>query len=83
MNGDDKDSLLSSERRRQILSIIAEKRSITVVELAALFPVSAITLRRDLDRLAAENLVERVHGGAMTPLGHRRGARGPPSSTST
>ena len=62
----DKDSLLSSERRRRILSIIAEKRSVTVVELAALFPVSPITLRRDLDRLAAENLVERVHGGAMT-----------------
>lgn len=63
---EDREALLSSERRRRILSIIAEKRSVTVVELAAIFPVSAITLRRDLDRLAAENLVERVHGGAMT-----------------
>ena len=66
MTAEEKDSLLSSERRRRILALIAEKRSVTVVELAALFPVSAITLRRDLDRLAAENLVERVHGGAMT-----------------
>ena len=62
----DREGLLSSERRRRILSLIAEKRSVTVVELAAIFPVSAITLRRDLDRLAEENLVERVHGGAMT-----------------
>jgi DeoR family transcriptional regulator, fructose operon transcriptional repressor len=65
MTREDGDSLLSSERRRRILEIVAEKRSVTVVELAAIFPVSPITLRRDLDRLAGENLVERVHGGAM------------------
>jgi DeoR/GlpR family transcriptional regulator of sugar metabolism len=65
MSGEETENLLSSERRRRILEIVAEKRSITVVELAALFPVSPITLRRDLDRLAGENLVERVHGGAM------------------
>jgi DeoR family fructose operon transcriptional repressor len=63
--GEETDNLLSSERRRRILSIIAEKRSVTVVELAAMFPVSPITLRRDLDRLAGESLIERVHGGAM------------------
>ena len=63
---EDQEGILSSERRRRILSVIAEKRSVTVVELAAMFPVSAITLRRDLDRLAADNLLERVHGGAMT-----------------
>jgi DeoR/GlpR family transcriptional regulator of sugar metabolism len=65
MSREDSESLLSSERRRRILEIVAEKRSVTVVELAAMFPVSPITLRRDLDRLAGENLVERVHGGAM------------------
>lgn len=65
MGREDAESLLSSERRRRILEIVSEKRSVTVVELAAMFPVSPITLRRDLDRLAGENLVERVHGGAM------------------
>lgn len=65
MSRDDSDSLLSSERRRRILELVTERRSVTVVELAAMFPVSPITLRRDLDRLAGENLVERVHGGAM------------------
>ena len=58
-------SILSSERRRSILELVAKKRSVTVIELAELFPVSPITPRRDLDRLAEENLVERVHGGAM------------------
>jgi DeoR family transcriptional regulator, aga operon transcriptional repressor len=58
-------SPLSSVRRRSILEIVAKKRSVTVAELAAIFPVSPITLRRDLDRLAGENAIERVHGGAM------------------
>jgi DeoR/GlpR family transcriptional regulator of sugar metabolism len=62
---EDSDSLLSSERRRRILEIVAERRSVTVVELSSLFSVSPITLRRDLDRMAGENLIERVHGGAM------------------
>jgi DeoR/GlpR family transcriptional regulator of sugar metabolism len=58
-------TLLSSERRQKILQIVIEKRSISVDELAALFPVSAITVRRDLDKLAQEGSLRRVHGGAM------------------
>jgi DeoR/GlpR family transcriptional regulator of sugar metabolism len=61
----DGDTIMSSERRRKILEMVAARRSITVLELAELFPVSAITIRRDLDRLAADRLIERVHGGAM------------------
>jgi DeoR/GlpR family transcriptional regulator of sugar metabolism len=61
----DGDSLMSSERRRKVLERINARRSITVLELAEAFPVSAITIRRDLDRLAADHLIERVHGGAM------------------
>jgi DeoR/GlpR family transcriptional regulator of sugar metabolism len=45
--------------------MVNERRSITVLDLAELYPVSAITIRRDLDRLADEHLIERVHGGAM------------------
>jgi DeoR/GlpR family transcriptional regulator of sugar metabolism len=59
------ESLMSSERRRKILDIVNERRSITVLELAEQYPVSAITIRRDLDKLADEHLIERVHGGAM------------------
>jgi DeoR/GlpR family transcriptional regulator of sugar metabolism len=64
-NDADGDSLMSSERRRKILEIINARRSITVLDLAESFPVSAITIRRDLDRLAMDHLIERVHGGAM------------------
>jgi DeoR/GlpR family transcriptional regulator of sugar metabolism len=65
MPQNDSDSLMSSERRRKLLELVNARRSVTVLELAEAFPVSAITIRRDLDRLAAEHLVERVHGGAM------------------
>ncbi len=65
MAGNGEDSLMSSERRRKILEIVAARRSVTVLDLAEMVPVSAITIRRDLDRLAAEHLIERVHGGAM------------------
>jgi len=65
MSGASDESLMSSERRRQILDTVNERRSITVLELAELYTVSAITVRRDLDRLAEDHLVERVHGGAM------------------
>jgi len=65
MPQNDSDSLMSSERRRKILEIVNARRSVTVLDLAEEFPVSAITIRRDLDRLAAEHLVERVHGGVM------------------
>ena len=60
-----KNNLLSSERRQKILEFVTEKRSVSVDELTALFPVSAITVRRDLDRLSEAGLLRRVHGGAM------------------
>ena len=59
------ENLLSTDRRMRILEIVNQKRSISVDDLAKLFPVSTITIRRDLDRLAAEKLLRRVHGGAM------------------
>jgi len=58
-------SVLSSARRRSILEIVSKKRVVTITELAEAFSVSSVTLRRDLDRLADEDLIERVHGGAM------------------
>lgn len=57
-------NILSFERRRRILDIVNQKISISVDNLARYFPVSTITIRRDLDRLAEENLLKRVHGGA-------------------
>jgi DeoR/GlpR family transcriptional regulator of sugar metabolism len=59
------ESLLSFERRQRIVAAVNERRSVSVEELAASFMVSPITIRRDLDRLAEEHLIRRVHGGAV------------------
>jgi DeoR family fructose operon transcriptional repressor len=65
MVGNMKVYLLSSERRQRILDVVNQKRAVSVEELAEHFPVSTITIRRDLDKLAEEKLMQRVHGGAM------------------
>jgi len=59
-------TLLASDRRQKILDIVNQRKSISVEELSERFPVSSITIRRDLDKLAQDNLLQRVHGGAMT-----------------
>jgi DeoR family fructose operon transcriptional repressor len=51
-------------RRAQILERIRRDGGVSVAELARAHDVSAITVHRDLEQLAAEGLVERVHGGA-------------------
>jgi DeoR/GlpR family transcriptional regulator of sugar metabolism len=51
-------------RRAQILERIQREGGVSVAELARAHDVSAITVHRDLEILAAEGLVERVHGGA-------------------
>jgi DeoR/GlpR family transcriptional regulator of sugar metabolism len=51
-------------RRAQILERIQRDGGVSVAELARDHSVSAITVHRDLEMLAREGLVERVHGGA-------------------
>jgi DeoR/GlpR family transcriptional regulator of sugar metabolism len=51
-------------RRAEILELIRRSGGVSVAELAQLHSVSPITVHRDLEQLAAEGLVERVHGGA-------------------
>jgi DeoR/GlpR family transcriptional regulator of sugar metabolism len=51
-------------RRAQILERIQRDGGVSVAELARDHEVSAITVHRDLEQLAREGLVERVHGGA-------------------
>ena len=56
--------VLASARRHLIRQIIDEKGQIAVSQLAAQLNVSEMTVRRDLDHLAAAGLVSRDHGGA-------------------
>lgn len=56
--------MLAGDRRNKILKAIEEKESVSIKELSEFFEVSEMTIRRDLDELSHQRLVERIHGGA-------------------
>src|SRR5436189_5924419 len=56
---------LSLERQDHIVKLVTDRGRLTVPELSQFFDVSDATIRRDLAALAAQNLVQRVHGGVM------------------
>lgn len=60
-------------RRAKILEHVRRNGGASVSELARDLDVSPITVHRDLERLAGEGLIERVHGGA-------RALEAPPST---
>lgn len=51
-------------RRSQILKMIREQDSVKVEELAEIFRMSAMSVRRDLQYLEDRNLITRFYGGA-------------------
>ncbi|MEU0929972.1 DeoR family transcriptional regulator [Streptomyces sp. SID8382] len=55
-------------RHRLIAQAVKESGSATVQELAELTGSSEMTIRRDLDTLAAQGALERIRGGARTLL---------------
>lgn len=59
--------LKKTERRRQILLELKLRPHVRISDLANKFNVSAETLRRDLDTLAVDGLLNRAHGGASAP----------------
>jgi DeoR/GlpR family transcriptional regulator of sugar metabolism len=56
--------LRKAERRRQILLDLRLRPHVRVSELAERFQVSSETVRRDLEHLSADGLLDRAHGGA-------------------
>ncbi len=52
------------DRQEQIVRYIYDKGQASVGELSAQFQVSPVTIRQDLNRLAEQGRVIRVHGGA-------------------
>ena len=56
---------MKSNRQQQILNILTARGYTNVAELAARFNVTTETIRRDLNELEKENLVNRIHGGAI------------------
>jgi DeoR/GlpR family transcriptional regulator of sugar metabolism len=59
--------LLSAERRQAILAALARDGKVVAARLVDELGVSEDTVRRDLRELAAQGLVQRVHGGALAP----------------
>lgn len=57
--------LLGLERQERIAKLLEQKGTLTVAEISHSFGVSEATVRRDLAALAGQNMIRRVHGGAM------------------
>ena len=57
--------MLSTQRKQQILRLLAAENQVMSGELSQRFGVSEDSIRRDLRELAAEGLLQRVHGGAL------------------
>ena len=60
--------MLALERQREIVSLLADKGSARVTELAERFDVTEETIRRDLDKLEGEGKLARSHGGAVAVM---------------
>lgn len=58
------DQLFALQRRERIMDEIREHGSVTVSDIAGRLGVSELTIRRDINTLAQQGLVTRVHGGA-------------------
>ncbi len=58
-------ALLAEERRARIAALAAQQGAVRVDELSALFQVSEVTIRSDLDVLAERGLLVRDRGGAL------------------
>ena len=56
---------VSNYRHRKILEMVYRQKSVSADELAREFGVSKITIRRDLDTLGSDKLLERTRGGAL------------------
>ena len=58
-------SLLPAQRRQHIVEFLRQHGAVTLAQLEQALDVSVSTLRRDLESLAAEGVIDRAHGGAL------------------
>ncbi|MFJ2027285.1 substrate-binding domain-containing protein [Streptomyces sp. NPDC087897] len=62
------------QRHERVLELVRDRGSLRVAELAEELGMSAVTLRRDVETLAARGLVERLHGAVVWPSDRPRPA---------
>lgn len=63
--------MLAAQRQELILDRLRRMGAVRVAELVESLAVSDMTVRRDLDALAARGALRKVHGGAVAPEGPR------------
>lgn len=61
------DRLFSAQRQERLLAELRGHGAVRVRDLARVFGVSELTIRRDITALAERGLVSKVHGGATLP----------------
>ncbi len=61
----DQEKMQVAERQTYILEQVKKLGFVTIPKIARECGVSEMTMRRDLDRLAERNLIDRTHGGAV------------------
>jgi DeoR family fructose operon transcriptional repressor len=57
--------MLPIQRQKKIKDYLAKNGFASVDELGKVFNVSGMTIRRDLDELQQQGLIQRTYGGAM------------------
>jgi len=57
--------MLSGQRKQAIIALLASEKQVQSRDLSQRFGVSEDSVRRDLREMAAEGLLQRVHGGAL------------------
>ncbi len=60
-------TLLGEERKRRIAQLVQSEGRVVVADLVKRFGLSEVTIRTDLEALAATGALVRVHGGAIKP----------------
>lgn len=60
--------MLAAQRKATILREVSTQGAIRIAELADSLGVSEVTIRRDIDQLVEQGLVDKVHGG-VTSIG--------------
>jgi len=59
----------SAERLGKIVEFVHQTGRVNIADICAMFDVSEMTARRDLNELDRQGLLRRVHGGAIANLG--------------
>ena len=57
--------MLQKERQNKIIELLKQQKTVKIKELAELFDVSIITIRRDFDILEESGVIKKIYGGAM------------------